>query len=73
MFSGDFLLSPFSVNDSCYGSDGDLFFRIFYTVEKIRAIFVCFAELRRKILPVQIRAQIRNHICASCIHDSYFY
>jgi hypothetical protein len=36
MFSGDFLLSPFSVYDSCYGSDGRLtvFLSILYTVEK---------------------------------------
>jgi hypothetical protein len=66
MFSGDFLLNPFSVNDSCYGSGGRL----------IRAIFIwnilCFAELQRKILQVPIRAQTRYHICASCIHGSLF-
>jgi hypothetical protein len=35
MFSGDFLLSPYSVNDSCYSSDGRLISQHFvYTVEK---------------------------------------
>jgi hypothetical protein len=47
-----------------------------YTVEKFRAIFVqntlCFAELLRKILPVQIRAQTNFGIWASFIHGGLF-
>jgi hypothetical protein len=47
-----------------------------YTVEKIRANFVqntlYFAELQRKILPVQIRAQTRYHNWASFIHGGLF-
>jgi hypothetical protein len=72
-----FLLSPFSVNDSYYGSDGGLISQHFVHCWEIRAIFVlnilCFAELRRKILPVQITAQTRNHIWASCIHGGLFF
>jgi hypothetical protein len=37
MFSGDFLLSPFSVNYSCYSSAEDVFLSILYTVEKFAA------------------------------------
>jgi hypothetical protein len=52
MFSGDFLLSPFSVNNSCYGSDGRLISQHFVHCRKIRAIFVGIilycAEWRRK-------------------------
>jgi hypothetical protein len=76
MFSGDFLLSPFSVNDSCYSSDGRRISQHFVHCWQIRAIFIwnilCFAELRGKILPVQIRAQTRNHIWVFCIHGSLF-
>jgi hypothetical protein len=52
----------------------DLFLSILYTFEKF-ALFlyeICFVELRRKILPVQIRAQTRYHIFASCIRGSLF-
>jgi hypothetical protein len=78
MFSGDFFLSHFSVNDSCYGSDGRLISEHFvlYTVEKFAPfsyeIFYVLLNCREKILPVQIRAQTRYHICASCIHGSFF-
>jgi hypothetical protein len=54
----------------------DLFHSNFYTIRKIRAIFIQntphFAELLRKIVPVQIRAQTRDHIWESFIHDGLF-
>jgi hypothetical protein len=48
------------------------YFTAICTLLKIRAIFVqnslCFAELLRKFLPVQIRAETRYHIFAFLIH-----
>jgi hypothetical protein len=53
----------------------DLFHNNLYTVEKFEPFSykkLCFSELQRKLLPVQIRAQTRYRICAFFIHGGLF-
>jgi hypothetical protein len=77
MFSGAFLLSPFSVNDSCYGSDGRLIsLSILYIVEKYAPfsykIFYDLLISGEKFYQCKSEHKPGYHICASCMHGSLF-